>query len=517
MNSAINKIALSVLVASVSFQVQAQNVTCATAANVKTFDYTGAAEAFVLPTPKPGLSFTNVHIEAYGAEGGSGANGGNGALGGIAGLGGFAEGDLDASTAAGANFQIYVGGQGQTPAGGFNGGGQGGSANAGGGGGSSDIRIGGTDLSNRIIIAGGGGGSGRAGCEPSNVTGGNGGAGGGDAGLKGNDAATSGGQAGGGQGGTSSAAGAAGIGCGGFLGQAGGSPATNVGGNGGAGQSCCCFSAGSIPGGGGGGGGKNPGFGGGGGSAGTTGCSGNDKGAGGGGAGGTSDASSLANPNYQSGSQVGNGLVKVCYSYVELTPTPTATVTATSTVTSTATVIATATETATPTVTATETLTDTPTVTPTATATATATVTETPTLIPTATPSVIPTVGITSLGLRYKSISASTGFGDIAAPSVTVMSQGANVQIRSCFDFTKVLPRTANVFGGLKNLTTGRKSIVRVKKSSPCMNLTFKTVGDYDLYFLQERYQQSTVKTKTVHFKIVNGSVCLTSSGKRVC
>ncbi|MBK9482429.1 MAG: hypothetical protein IPO02_10720 [Bacteroidetes bacterium] len=62
-----------------------------------------------------------------------------------------------------------------------------------------------------------------------------------------------------------------------FLGSPGLTTATEVGANGGAGQSCCCFGAASVPGGGGGGGGFLGGGGGGGGSAGTVGCSGNNK------------------------------------------------------------------------------------------------------------------------------------------------------------------------------------------------------------------------------------------------
>ncbi len=64
---------------------------------------------------------------------------------------------------------IYVGGQGASPAGGFNGGGTGGtiltrysSSSGYGGGGASDIREGGDALTDRIVVAGGGGGEGNA-------------------------------------------------------------------------------------------------------------------------------------------------------------------------------------------------------------------------------------------------------------------------------------------------------------------------------------------------------------------
>ena len=62
-------------------------------------------------------------------------------------------------------FAVYVGGQGKCcpdGIGGYNGGGRGGGCCdwGGGGGGATDIRIGGTGLNNRILVAGGGGGSG---------------------------------------------------------------------------------------------------------------------------------------------------------------------------------------------------------------------------------------------------------------------------------------------------------------------------------------------------------------------
>jgi hypothetical protein len=284
----------------------------ASAQQSATYDFTGGIQTFTVP-----CGVTQVHIAAYGAQGGSGAVGGNSSAGGAGGSGAQVEGDLTVSP--GDVLNVFVGGQGATPTGGFNGGGNGGSQNAGGGGGASDVRVGGTAEANRVLVAGGGGGGGRGGCETNSVTGGAGGDGGGAAGAKGTDAPTSGGAAGGGFGGNASnvqgAAGAAGIGCGGFLGSAGTTASTGTGAAGGAGQTCCCFTFGSIPGGGGGGGGYIGGGGGGGGSAGTTGCSGNDKGGGGGGGGGSSYTGGVANGTTVIGGHTGNGQVVITWIY----------------------------------------------------------------------------------------------------------------------------------------------------------------------------------------------------------
>lgn len=284
-------------------------------AQTSTFNYTGGIQTYTVP-----CGVDSVFIQAWGAQGGSGATGGNSATGGTGALGGYAEGWL--LTTPGDILNVFVGGQGTAPTGGFNGGGNGGSTNAGGGGGASDVRFGGTAESNRLLVAGGGGGGGRAGCEQTTVVGGNGGNGGGDVGQDGADAPTSGGVAGGGKGGNfgavAGASGPAGQGCGGFLGQPGGSTTSGSGANGGAGQSCCCFTFGSIPGGGGGGGGYIGGGAGGGGSAGTTGCSGNDKGAGGGGGGGTSYIGGVINGTTNNGIWLGNGQVTISWT----DPTP---------------------------------------------------------------------------------------------------------------------------------------------------------------------------------------------------
>lgn len=281
---------------------------------VTTFNFTGGIQTFTVP-----CGVNSVFIQSWGGQGGSGAPGGNSVAGGPGGLGGYAEGFLTVNP--GDVLNVFVGGQGATPAGGFNGGANGGSQNAGGGGGASDVRVGGTAEVNRVITAGGGGGGGRGGChEGSGVggVGGDGGIGGGGAGVNGFDSPQSSGVAGGGRGGNfgavQGAAGAAGIGCSGFLGAPGSSASTGTGGTGGAGQTCCCSSSNSVVGGGGGGGGQLGGGGGGGGSAGTTGCAGNSKGAGGGGGGGSSYIGGVTSGVVTNGIWLGNGQVTITWS-----------------------------------------------------------------------------------------------------------------------------------------------------------------------------------------------------------
>jgi hypothetical protein len=273
--------------------------------------YTGGMQTYTVP-----CGVTSITIEAYGAQGGNGALGSPNSQGGSGGLGAYASGTL--AVTPGQILNIYVGGAGTAPTGGFNGGGNGGNANAGGGGGATDVRIGGTAASNRVLVAGGGGGGGRGGCEPSIVIGGNGGLGGGGNGQNGIDAPTSNGVAGGGFGAIGTAGGLKGIGCAGFTGNDGLTATNENGANGGAGQSCCCFNFPSIPGGGGGGGGFIGGGGGGGGTAGTTACSGNDKGAGGGGAGGSSyNAGMTTTGTLTQGLRAGNGVVKISYTKIQ--------------------------------------------------------------------------------------------------------------------------------------------------------------------------------------------------------
>jgi len=121
----------------------------------QTFNYTGAPQTFTAPATG------NYTITLTGARGGNGLNTQGG-------LGGQATGSL--ALTAGQTINIYIGGQGGNSGGlpGWNGGGQGGvdigaGQHAGSGGGASDIRVGGTALANRVIVAAGGAGGGRDG------------------------------------------------------------------------------------------------------------------------------------------------------------------------------------------------------------------------------------------------------------------------------------------------------------------------------------------------------------------
>ena len=95
---------------------------------------------------------TEVQLEVWGAQGGTYSSY-------TGGLGGYSVGTL--SHLEGVNsLNVYVGGAGTTTtAAGYNGGGAGVSSGRGGGG-ATDIRVNGTTLYDRIIVAGGGGGAG---------------------------------------------------------------------------------------------------------------------------------------------------------------------------------------------------------------------------------------------------------------------------------------------------------------------------------------------------------------------
>jgi Glycine rich protein len=141
------------------------------AATTDTFNYTGAAENWTVPA-----NVTSATFDLNGAQGGGGAYGSV-----SGGLGGRATATI--AVTPGAVIQVRVGGVGgpfSSGAGGFNGGGNG---DSGGGGGASDIRIGGSDLAQRVLVAGGAGGGG--GCNPAGPEWPHGGAGGG---LQGGDA-----------------------------------------------------------------------------------------------------------------------------------------------------------------------------------------------------------------------------------------------------------------------------------------------------------------------------------------
>lgn len=122
-----------------------------------TFNYTGSVQTYVVPA-----GITSITIECYGAQGGHGGPSTTG----LGGLGGYAVGEL--TVTPGQTLNVYVGGQGQSyvlnGTGGFNGG-AGTNATSdddkrpGCGGGASDVRVGGTALTDRVIVAGGGGGA----------------------------------------------------------------------------------------------------------------------------------------------------------------------------------------------------------------------------------------------------------------------------------------------------------------------------------------------------------------------
>jgi hypothetical protein len=135
-----------------------------------TYNYTGSVQTFTAPhTGK-------YKLEVWGAQGGAASTY-------TGGLGGYAGGEY--TLTSGQTISIYVGEQGHLPSQGtaWNGGGAGTCCGAGGGG-CTDIRISGTALSNRVIVAGAGGGG------SSDIPRGNGGDGGGLSGIQGSSDAT---------------------------------------------------------------------------------------------------------------------------------------------------------------------------------------------------------------------------------------------------------------------------------------------------------------------------------------
>lgn len=139
-----------------------------------TFEFTGDVQSIDLPAWA-----TAARIEAFGAQGG-GSRCCDSSVQDDGGPGGYAVGTFD--VLGGDTLYVFVGGQGATEgAGGFNGGGAGGQWGAGGGG-ASDVRLGGQELGDRIVVAGGGGG-GNCGCPEHGA----GGAGGGLVGDNGSD------------------------------------------------------------------------------------------------------------------------------------------------------------------------------------------------------------------------------------------------------------------------------------------------------------------------------------------
>jgi hypothetical protein len=120
-----------------------------TPAPVMSFAYTGAAQTYIVPAGVTGLT-----IDLAGAAGGVSDYTPSA----VGGLGGRVQARL--AVTPGQQLSIYVGQAGpttNTSVGGFNGGGN---SFDGTGGGASDIRVGGTALANRVLVAGGGGGGG---------------------------------------------------------------------------------------------------------------------------------------------------------------------------------------------------------------------------------------------------------------------------------------------------------------------------------------------------------------------
>lgn len=117
---------------------------------IYTFDYTGSKQEFVVP-------YTGLYrLEVWGAEGGRRSSSGTSTYGG---KGGYSTGEINLKK--GEVLNIFVGGDGSSTGKGWNGGGVAGYPNVYGGGGT-DIRYQGTELNNRIIVAGGGGSVGAA-------------------------------------------------------------------------------------------------------------------------------------------------------------------------------------------------------------------------------------------------------------------------------------------------------------------------------------------------------------------
>ncbi len=249
----------------------------------QTFNYTGSQQTWTVPT-----GVTSITVDMTGAAGGDSSDDDIPTTPG--GKGGRVQATLPVTP--GQTLYINVGGMGghvcstNYSDGGWNGGGGGGCATGyhigGSGGGASDIRSGGTDLSNRIIVAGAGGGGGG---DNDSYHSGNGGDAGSPNGLAGTDGANT----SGGGGGTWSA--------GGGVGPRGGSGTAGGFGTGGLGGVIAAAN------GAGGGGGY---YGGGGGN-----CTANGTGGGGGGGSSWTSGSSVT---YTTGYQSGNGQVTISWS-----------------------------------------------------------------------------------------------------------------------------------------------------------------------------------------------------------
>ncbi len=252
----------------------------------QTFAFTGAQQIYTVPN-----GACKVTIECRGARGANsstsqGANGGTVTA--------------EMNVIPGQQLFVYVGGMN-----GYNGGGAGHSG-GGNGGGATDVRVGGTTLNDRVIVAGGGGG---AGATNPNAPGGTGGGGtvgsnyaGGGGGIGAN---LQGPPVGGANGGLNGGAG--GVGNGGNNGGAGGGGGLNSGGAFGVNSGFANGNAGTLGVGGAGGGSTGPGGGGGGYYGGGGASGGQNSNAGGGG--GSSWSGTLANPVFTAGNNAADGLV----------------------------------------------------------------------------------------------------------------------------------------------------------------------------------------------------------------
>ncbi len=145
------------LISSSTYYVQAYSGSILPAATY-TFNFTGALQTWVVPS-----GVTQVTLTLDGAKG---TNSPSTPLN-TGGLGGRVT--CVYPVTPGQTLNLYVGGTA-----GYNGGGIGSATNGGTGGGASDIRIGGTALANRVVIAGGGGGGGYN-CAANDFGGGGGG------------------------------------------------------------------------------------------------------------------------------------------------------------------------------------------------------------------------------------------------------------------------------------------------------------------------------------------------------
>ena len=127
----------------------------AASADTQTFTYTGSSQTWTVPA-----GVTSASFDLYGAAGGSYTSPFPG------GKGGRATATL--SVTPGEAIDVNVGGAAQRFSGSFNGGGSS-DYGPGGGGGGTDIRIGGSALADRVLVAGGGGGTGNCANSSSNI------------------------------------------------------------------------------------------------------------------------------------------------------------------------------------------------------------------------------------------------------------------------------------------------------------------------------------------------------------